>query len=311
MSVVEKTLEENYIYFIKELARINEEIGRLPAGSISEKKIGKSKYYYRQWREGKKVKSVSLGVEIPSDVLDGIKKRKLLEKQRKDILDNVRIIAKAINIQRVTAEEIIKTFSQHGINAILIGSYCIPVLKEGLRLNLPTIRTQDIDFLVTVPYKGKEVDVEAILKPIGFSIGFNPDGSTFFTNGVFKVEFVTPEKGKGYDKAVSVKPLKIRATPLRYIQMLSEQPLRMEKDDYTYFVPNPWVLAFHKILISRVRKTKDKKDKDIMQAIALLREIKAKPDLLRKSLLYLEKLPVKWKRAIKTHIGEYIPDFLT
>lgn len=311
MSVVEKTLEENYIYFVRELARINEEIGRLPAGSISEKKIGKSKYYYQQWREGKKVKSVSLGAVVPPDVLDGIRKRKLLEKQRKDILDNIRVITKAINIQKVTAEEIIRIFSQHGISAILIGSYCIPVLKEGLRLNLPTIRTQDIDFLITVPYKGKEVDVEAVLKPVGFSIGFNPDGSTFFTNGVFKVEFVTPEKGKGYDKAVSVKPLKIRATPLRYIQMLSEQPLRIGRDNYTYFVPNPWVLAFHKILISRIRKTKDKRDKDLLQAVALLREIKKNPVMFKKALSYLETLPVKWRRSIKMHIEENIPDFLT
>jgi hypothetical protein len=309
MSVVRKTLQENYIYFIKELIRIDEEISRLPVGSISEKKIGKSTYYYQQWREGKKVKSVSLGINVPSDLLVAIKKRRLLKKQRKDISDNIRVITRAIDTQKVTAEEIIKIFSQHGIKSILIGSYCIPVIKEGLGLNLPTIRTQDIDFLVTVPYKGKEVDVESILKTIGFSIGFNPDGSTYFSNGVFKVEFLTPEKGKGYDKAVSIKPLKIRATPLRDVQMLSEHPLKMEKDNYTYFVPNPWVLAYHKILVSRNRKTKDKKDKDLLQAVALLREIRKKPDLLKKALLYFETLPVKWKNFIKRQIDEYIPDF--
>jgi hypothetical protein len=310
MSIVKKTLQENYIFFIKELSRINEEIGKLPFGSISKKRIGKSAYYYQQWREGKKVKSVSLGIEAPLDLVDGIRKRRLLEKQRKDILDNIRVIAKAIDTQEVTAEEIIKIFSQHGIKALLIGSYCIPVMKEGLGLNLPTIRTQDIDFLVTIPYKGKEVDVESILKTMGFSIGFNSDGSTYFSNGVFKVEFLTPEKGKGYDKAVSIKALKIRATPLRYVQMLSDHPLKMEKDNYTYFVPNPWVLAFHKILVSRYRKTKDKKDKDLLQAVALLREIRKKPDLLKKASSYLETLPVKWKKFIKIQIDEYIPDCL-
>ena len=310
MSVVKRTLQENYIYFIKELTRIDREISELPIGSISEKKIGKSTYYYQQWREGKKVRSVSFGTEAPLDLLDGIKKRRLLKKQRKDILENIRVIARAIDTQEVTAEEIIKIFSQHGIKAILIGSYCIPVMKEGLGLNLPTIRTQDIDFLVTVPYKGKDVDVESILMTMGFSIGFNPDGSTYFSNGVFKVEFLTPEKGRGHDKTVAVKPLKIRATPLRYVQMLSEHPLKIEKDNYTYFVPNPWVLAYHKILVSRNRKTKDKKDKDLLQAVALLREIRKKPDLLKEALSYLESLPVKWKKFIKMQIDEYIPDFL-
>lgn len=276
MSVVKRTLQENYIYFIKELTRIDREISELPIGSISEKKIGKSTYYYQQWREGKKVKSVSLGTEAPLDLLDGIKKRRLLKKNRKDILDNIRVIARAIDTQEVTAEEIIKIFSQHGIKTILIGSYCIPFMKEGLGLNLPTIRTQDIDFLVTVPYQGKDVDVESILKTMGFSIGFNPDGSTYFSNGVFKVEFLTPEKGRGHDKAVSVKPLKIRATPLRYVQMLSEHPLKIEKDNYTYFVPNPWVLAYHKILVSRNRKTKAKKDKDLLQAALSIKGDKKK-----------------------------------
>src|SRR4030043_1648451 len=285
MSVVKRTLQENYIYFIKELTRIDKEISELPIGSISEKKIGKSTYYYQQWREGKKVRSVSFGAEAPFDLVDGIKKRRLLEKQRKDILDNIRVIARAIDTQEVTAEEIIKIFSQHGIKAILIGSYCIPVMKEGLGLNLPTIRTQDIDFLVTVPYKGKEVDVESILKTMGFSIGFNPDGSTYFTNGVFKVEFLTPEKGKGRDKAIYIKPLKISATPLRYLQMLFDQPTKIEKEDYTYFIPSPWVLAYHKILISKYRKKEDKREKDILQAIAILREVFKKPDVSRRALL--------------------------
>jgi hypothetical protein len=309
MSVVEKTLQENYIYFIKEFARINEEIEELPAGNISAKKIGKSTYYYRQWREGRKVKSVSLGGAVPSELLEAINKRQLLEKQKKEILGNIRVIAKAINTQKVTAEEIIKIFSQHGIKSILIGSYCMPVMQDELGFTLPTIKTQDIDFLLNIPYKGKETDVESMLKPMGFSIGFAPDGSTYFTNGIFKVEFLTPEKGKGSDKAVPIRALKIKATPLRYLQMLSEQPLKMGKEDYVYFVPNPWTLAFHKILVSQKRKTKDKKEKDLMQAAGLLRGIRKNPEMLKKALSYLNTLPDKWKKYIKNNIIEYVPDF--
>jgi len=55
MSVVKKTLQENYIFFIRELTRIDEEIKKLPRGGISVKKIGKSTYYYHQWREGKRL----------------------------------------------------------------------------------------------------------------------------------------------------------------------------------------------------------------------------------------------------------------
>ena len=310
MSVVKNTLQENYIYFIRELARVEEEMNQLPKGAISAKKIGKTTYYYQQWREGRKVKSISLGTEASSDLIEGINKRRLLEKQKKEILENIRIIAKAIDTQRVTAEEIIKIFSQHGIKSILIGSYCISAMKEKLDLPLPTIKTQDIDFLVTVPYKGKEVDIESILKPMGFSIGFNPDGSTYFTNGVFKIEFLTPEKGGGSDKGMPVNAIKIRATPLRYLQMLSDHLIKMEKGDYCFFIPNPYVFAFHKILISERRKTKDKKEKDLFQAVAVLRALRKDPDSFKKALAYLETLPIKWRKNIREHINEYLPEFL-
>lgn len=309
MSIVEKNLQENYIYFIKELTMIDEEIKGLPAGNISAKKIGKSTYYYRQWREGRKVKSVSLGGAPSSELLEGINRRLNLEKQKKEILGNIRVIARAINTQRITAEEIIKILARHGVKSILIGSYCMPVMRDELGLSLPTIKTQDIDFLVNLPYRGKEADVESVLKPLGFSIGFAPDGSTYFTNGMFKVEFLAPGKGRGSDKAVSIRQLKIRATPLRYPQMLSEQPLKMMKEDYTFFIPNPWTLAFHKILVSQNRKAKDKKEKDLLQAAGLLRGIVEKPEMLTKALSYLNTLPEKWKKNLKTKIIEYVPDF--
>ena len=308
MSIVKKTLEENYIFFIRELSRINDEIRKLPRGNISAKKIGKTTYYYHQWREGKKVKSVSIGTEIPTELLQSINRRKLLEGQLKEITKEITVIARAIDTQRVTVDDIIKVFSQNGIQVILIGSYCIPILKEELKLNLPTIKTQDVDFLLNVPYRGKDTDIELLLKPLGFSLGFNPDGSNFFTNGIFKIEFLASQRGRGTDKVVYIKPLKISATPLRYLRMLFDQQVEVEREGYKFIVPSPWVLAYHKILIAKNRRAKDKKEKDMLQAIAILREIYKRPDELKKALSYLETLPYKWKSCIKGRLAEYMPD---
>jgi hypothetical protein len=307
MVVVRKNLEETYIFFVGELTRINEEISSLPRGSISAKKIGKSTYYYLQWREGKQIKSVLLGSEAPSDLIKDINRRKILENQRRDILDNVAVIARAIDIQGVTVEEIMRVFSQNDIRITLIGSYYLSVLKENMGFHLPTIKTQDVDFLVRAPYKGKEVDIESVLKPLGFSIGFNPDGSTYFTNGVFKVEFLTPERGKGIDKAVSIKFLKIKATPLRYLEMLFDQQVKIEKEDYTFLIPSPWVFAYHKILMSKKSKSTGKREKDIIQVNAILREISKRPKMVKKASSYLETLPPKWKKDIKNYITEHLP----
>src|SRR3990167_1222672 len=125
MSVVKNTLQENYIFFLRELSRIERELTNLPKGNISVKKIGGASYYYHQWREGKKVNTVSLGRKVSVDLINKIKRRKTLETQKKEVFGNINIIVKAIDTQAVTVKEILRLFSQHKINALLIGSYCL------------------------------------------------------------------------------------------------------------------------------------------------------------------------------------------
>jgi hypothetical protein len=310
MGVIKNTLKDNYIFFVRELARLEDEIKALPPGSISIKKIGKSAYYYHQWREGRRVKSVSLGANPPSDLAEKINRRKSFEKQRKSVLSEMSVIARAVDTLHITAREIIRVFSENNINVMLIGSYCLPVIRENLDFNLPTIKTQDIDFLVATPYKGKKIDIETLLKPLGFSVGFNPDGSTYFTNGLYKVEFLTPEKGRGSDKAITVDTLKIKVTPLRFLQMLFDQQMIIKEEGYSYRIPSPWVLACHKLLIAGRRQSKAKKNKDILQANALLRELFKKTDLTGKLSSYIKTLPPKWRKVIKDHIAKQFPELL-
>jgi hypothetical protein len=308
MSMVEKTLHENYLFFTRELARIDDEIGKLPSGGISPKRIGNSTYYYHQWREGRRVRSVSLGAAAPQQLVEGIARRKQLEQQRKEVLKNIHVLGKAIDVTRATADEIIKVFAEHGVRTVLIGSHCLPIFKDRHGFHVPTIKTQDIDFLIKAPYRGKDADIEALLKGLGFSRGFNLDGSTYFSNGSFKVEFLVPEKGRGTDKAVPVKSLHIQATPLRYVQMLLDEPEQITKDGHTFLVPSPWSLAFHKFLVAGRRKDKAKKEKDILQAVSLLREICARPELLTKAKAYLKTLPKTWTRQIRAAVAEHLPE---
>jgi len=68
------------------------------------------------------------------------------------------------------------------------------------------------------------------------------------------------------------------------------------------------VFAYHKILISKKRKSRDKKGKDVLQVNAILREIFKKPEMAKKAFSYLETLPLKWKREIKNYITEHLPN---
>ena len=304
MNVTEKTLHENFIYFLRELSRINDEIEELPAVSITVKKIRNRDYHYHQWREGKKVKSISLGRKPSPDLMEGIRRRQTLEDRRREILENMAVISRAIDIQRATVDEIMKIFSQNGIETVLMGSYVLPVMKENLGFHLPTIKTQDVDFLVSVPYKGKARPVDSILKDLGFIMGFNRDGSTYFTNGMFRVEFFTPLKGRDSKDAVTIKPLKIKATSLRYVQMLLDQLMEISREGYSFRISRPWVFAFHKILVSKKRLNSAKREKDILQARALLSEILKRPDMVREARAYLESLPARWKKEIRLFMSE-------
>lgn len=310
MSMMKKTMEENYLFFARELARIDAEINALPKGSISAKKIGGKTYSYRQWRDGDRVKSVSVGTSPPADLVHRIKERKLLEAQRREIRENLNVLAKAVDARRATVDEILRILSRNAIHATLIGSYCMPLYKEKWGMNLPTIRTQDVDFLVPSPYRGKEADVEKILSDVGFSIGFYPDGSNYFTNGVFKVEFLVSKKGKGSDDVVYVKALKVKAISLRYLQMLIDNQVSLKMDGYSVLLPKPWVFAFHKILIIETRKLESKKEKDMLQALSILREVMKQPSDWNKSLSYLKTIPASWAKRIRAVIAERLLDFL-
>ena len=303
MGTVEDTLKEDYIYFLRELSRIENDLVFLPKGNISEKKIKNKTYYYHQWREGKKVFSKSLGTDHPSELAQAIQERKQLESQKSDISENLKTISKAVDIPQVTAEAVIEALSKAGIDYTLIGSQCLPILKSQLGMKLPSIRTHDIDFLVERPYKGKSADIESLLKPLGFQIGFQPDGSTYFTNGTFRVEFITPEKGKGDETSAPIKALGIRAEPLRFMQMLVDASVKIKRKDFSFNVPNPYTLAFHKILIGVRRKNPDKKKKDLMQAGALLREA-VNHGMEEDMVKYFDALPESWKKEIRKNLPE-------
>jgi hypothetical protein len=311
MGVVGKTLEENYLFFIRELARIDAELAGLPKGSLSIKKIAGGTYFYRQWREGKKVRTETLGREAPAPMLEALRRRKQLQTQRAEILENLEIISRAVDTQRLTVNEIVRLLEANGVKALLAGSYCLPVLKERFGFDLPSIRTEDADFVVQTPYRGRAVDIETLLGPLGFIPHFHADGSMYFSNGSFKVEFLTPEKGRGADGSIDIKPLKVRAQPLRYVNMLATGAVTVSPESQNVTLPNPWVLAFHKLLVSRERKNEEQRKKDLLQAKALLREIKKNPGLFEKAQAYLETLPPSWRKTIKIVIQGVAPDWPT
>lgn len=60
MSVLDEIMREEYDRLNRAINRLKSEIGLLPKGYISEKRINQRLYYYLQYRENGKVKSIYL-----------------------------------------------------------------------------------------------------------------------------------------------------------------------------------------------------------------------------------------------------------
>jgi hypothetical protein len=82
-----------------------------------------------------------------------------------------------------------------------------------------------------------------------------------------KIEFISPEKGKGTEDAVKIKKLGIDAIPLRFVGMLLKEPITIREQDIEVLVPNSAAFCLHKLIVSSRRRKADKSIKDLQQAI--------------------------------------------
>ena len=117
-------LVEALVDLINEYVDIENTISSLPCGYVSTKTISGKTYYYRQWREGKKISSVY----IPSALVNGIKRKIAFRKENEALLKEVK-------------KDFAKTTRK--------------VVKAGL------VSEADVDALLQAGRDGKDVAVEA------------------------------------------------------------------------------------------------------------------------------------------------------
>jgi hypothetical protein len=117
--------------------------------------------------------------------------------------------------------EVLRRLDKAGVlkDMVLVGSWCIHFYKDYFDgAALSAIRTRDMDFLIQTPPKLKgEVHVAELLKDMGFIPEFHGDGSVSLSHPELIIDFLVAERGRGSDKPYLVKPLGIKAQPLRFM----------------------------------------------------------------------------------------------
>ncbi|OGS23480.1 MAG: hypothetical protein A2297_01625 [Elusimicrobia bacterium RIFOXYB2_FULL_48_7] len=193
--------------------------------------------------------------------------------------------------------KILAVFEENGLwedGVELVGSWCFNLYQEHLGVKSYPLKTQDIDFLIPVPFKSrKHIDLVEELGKIGFQHSFNQDGSIYLWNAELKIEFLVPQKSKGDDKAIDIKGLSIKAIPLRFVNILLDHPITVEDNGINIRIPNPSAFCLQKIIVAFRRKKLDKRIKDLEQAIYVF-EITNKNDLKHLFMSF----PKPWQKAI-------------
>ncbi len=177
----------------------------------------------------------------------------------------------------------------------LIGSWSFLMYQRHMGVRPLPLRTLDIDFLLPRPYPHRPaVDLEAVLTPLGFHRGFTGSGAVQYFHPELKLEFLTPERGKGEEERPRlIKPLGLRAIQLRFLDMLFENPVTIKEGNVRLKVPNPMNYCLHKFIVAQRRRKKDKKEKDMEQAVYVLAILK--PEDFKEAL---SKLPKQWKSYV-------------
>lgn len=204
---------------------------------------------------------------------------------------------------------ILRVFDRHGLwesGVELIGSWCFYLYQRHLGVRPYPLKTQDIDFLLPYPYRGRaKINLVEELEGLGFRHDFRPDGSLYLWNAELRIEFMVPERGRGMEKAASVPSLGLRAIPLRFMDILLEHPIPVVEDGIQVSVPDPAAFCLHKLLIASRRRRPESREKDFQQALATAAAVK--PEVLRK--LYLS-FPKSWQKTVIQNLqkaGKEVP----
>jgi hypothetical protein len=197
--------------------------------------------------------------------------------------------------------EVLRRLDEAGVlpGMILVGSWCVHFYKDYFNgAALSAIRTRDMDFLIPTPPKLKgEIHLAELLKDLGFITEFHGNGSISLSHPELIIDFLVAERGRGTDKPYLVKALGVKAQPLRYMSLLSDNTLKVRSRGLDLILPHPINYAFQKLIISGRRAFEEKAAKDRLQAVEVLREAISRGGGAQARSKF-RKLPAGWRKAV-------------
>lgn len=92
MKVLQGILSESKEYYLDIKKKIEKKLANLPKGSVKEREIAGKKYYYLQYRAGKKIMQKYIGKNKPENLIKQIKERNALKIELKKVDEALKMI---------------------------------------------------------------------------------------------------------------------------------------------------------------------------------------------------------------------------
>ncbi|MGZ8865251.1 MAG: GSU2403 family nucleotidyltransferase fold protein [Candidatus Aminicenantales bacterium] len=182
----------------------------------------------------------------------------------------------------------------------IIGSWCFLLYQKHLPMERYPLRTEDLDILVPRPFKGRSFDLSGLMQSLGFSQRFNPDGSMYFSGNRMKVEFVMKERRDGTLPPLHIKEIALTPQELRHLDLLLADPIVLKLGPgIRAKVPSPSAFLLHKLFLAARPERRDKKEKDIRQAVYVGQYALTERTEKARLLSLWSGLPKKWRALIR------------
>ena len=311
MKDLRDSLRENAAYYRRQMKMIAARLAVLPKGTVKPKIIGRETFFYLQYRRGRTVKNDYIGKSVPPDLRAKLAERKRLEKELKQVREALKILRENVDRETDLVEplrSILAGLTRENLwesGFEIIGSWCFLLYQRFLPVEKYPLKTQDLDILVALPYRGRAFDLADFFRSLGFSADFNADGSVFFTGPGIKVELLGSEKGNGRKPSKFIK--EISATPqlLHYLDILFIEPVVLKvSPGVRAKVPSPASFTIHKLIIASLAKRAGKKEKDIRQAVYAGKYVLTEPSETKKLARLWDPLPKTWKTKARRALDD-------
>ncbi len=310
MDDLKNTLSENVAFYREQERKITARLALLPKGRIRSRTIGGVNYLYLQYRKGRSVRTDYIGKVVPAELRDRLAERDRLAKELPRVREALRLIRSGRSKEVDLTEPllaIMRALTRHKLweaGFEIIGSWCFLLYQKHLPMERYPLKTDDLDIFVPRPFKWRALDFRGLLQGLGFSQQFNPDGSTYFTGHKMKVEFITKERRDGTLPPRHIKEIALTPQELRHLDILLADPIVLKLGQGVRAkVPSPSAFLLHKLFLAARSERRNKKEKDIKQAVYVGQYALAeKPETARLLALW-EGLPRKWRALIRKSLG--------